>query len=64
MLHAGATIYIAIYVNNNLYIVPYTSVRVAKFLTNEISVTVDTLNSWRVKWLYSIHGGQNGNESY
>jgi len=50
MHDAGAIIYIAAYLNKELYVVPYKEIRVTKFLTTETSITAEKLNSWRVKW--------------
>ena len=49
MHNAGAKIFIAIYVEKELFIVPYVNVRFAKFSTNDKSVNLQTLNAWRVK---------------
>lgn len=50
MHNAGAVIYIAIYLNKELYIVPYNEVQALKFLTTETSIPIDKLDSWRAKW--------------
>lgn len=50
MHNAGATIFLAIYVNKELYIVPYLNVRFAKFSSGDTSINISTLNAWRIKW--------------
>jgi len=51
MHNAGAAIYIAIYLNKELYIVPYKEIQTLKFLTTDTSISVDKLYLWRAKWI-------------
>lgn len=50
MHNAGAKIFIAIYLNKELYIVAFKELVEAKFLTGAKSIHKDTLEKWRVKW--------------
>ena len=50
MTNAGAEIFIAIYLNKELYIIPFESVQYAKFIGGEKSIHQDILVKWRIKW--------------
>ena len=50
MHQAGAEIYVAVYINNELFIIPYKDIWVEKFLGNTTSLKVSELDQWRVKW--------------
>lgn len=50
MANAGAEIYIAIYLNKELYIISYSNIQFAKFIAGEISVHKTILEKWRIKW--------------
>lgn len=50
MHDAGATIHVGVYVDKELYIVPYYNLRFTKFVGGEKSVTIETLKSWRIRW--------------
>lgn len=50
MRGSGADIYVAIYLNKELYIVPYKDLQFAKFISGATSIHKDTLENWRVKW--------------
>ena len=50
MSNAGAEIYIAIYLNKELYIVPYKNLQIAKFIGGETSIHETVLAKWRKKW--------------
>lgn len=49
MHNAGAKIFVAIYLNKDLYIVPFSRLSVAKFIAGAISIHKDTLYEWRSK---------------
>jgi hypothetical protein len=50
MYNAGAKIYIAIYLNKELYIISFKEIVEAKFLSGATSIHKDTLEKWRIKW--------------
>jgi penicillin-binding protein-related factor A (putative recombinase) len=50
MTNAGANIYIAIYLNKELYIVPYDKIQFAKYIGGETSIHKIVLEKWRPKW--------------
>lgn len=50
MHNAGATIFMAIYVDKELYIVPYMNVSAARILSNTPSINIKQLMEWRIKW--------------
>jgi recombination protein U len=50
IIDAGGTIYLAIYVNKELYIINYKSIQILQHLTNEKSISIEQLDKWRVKW--------------
>jgi hypothetical protein len=50
MHNAGAKIYLAIYLNTELYIVPFDKLLFSKFISGDISIHKDILTKWRIKW--------------
>lgn len=50
MHKAGAKIFIAIYLNKELYVVSYDYIQFSKWISGEKSIHKDTLNKWGVKW--------------
>lgn len=50
IVDAGGILYIAIYVNKELYIISYRNIQILQHLTNEKSISIEQLDKWRVKW--------------
>jgi len=50
MHNVGAKIYIAIYLNKELFVVPYDKIAFAKFVAGEKSIHKKILEKWRIQW--------------
>lgn len=50
IMNAGGRVYLAVYVDKELYVVDFKQVQLERYLTSNPSIPTSKLNEWRIKW--------------